>query len=108
MPETVALVRGIYFDRADVPPELKDVHKGDPPRNIEMALNPLSSFSADEAIGRAFARKGTYGPGRFLITASVPRDRIFSTARSGLGCLNEGEVVVLGGKVSVTVQSVAP
>lgn len=54
---------------------------------------PLSSWSFDPEIARVFS----YGlDKRLVLRSKVKAKDIFSTARTGLGCLVEGEVVVLG------------
>lgn len=66
-----------------------------------VAMNPLSSWSLDEGIARRFS--GDYG---VILSAIVPVERVWSTARTGPGCLDEQEFLVLGGKkerVNVTV-----
>jgi len=54
--------------------------------------NALESYSLDPAVARSFAE----GKGAVL-KISVPRRHIFSTARTGTGCLAEREFVILGG-----------
>ena len=39
--------------------------------------------------------------GDTVMAVKVPRERIFSTARTGAGCLNEAEVIILGGELEV-------
>lgn len=55
-------------------------------------LNPLSSWSVSEGVARGFAR-GTNG---VVLTMDVPARAIASTSATGLGCLTEGELVLLG------------
>lgn len=62
---------------------------------------PLSSWSSDAGAAHQFAVRGldlsavTY--------QTVPVERIFATPLTGIGCLNEREFVVLGGKEQVVV-----
>lgn len=61
---------------------------------IATKLQPMSSFSAEYDVSRLFAS----GRGRgMMIGAEIPVERIIATARTGFGCLNEAEVVVLSG-----------
>lgn len=56
---------------------------------------PLASWSPSSATAAGFAlMKGDYG---VVTYQRVPADRILSTARTGLGALNEREFVVMGG-----------
>lgn len=62
----------------------------------DVTLRPLSSFSVDRSVAAQFAR-GVSTDESYIITGTVPVQRIFSTPRTGVGCLEEAEVVVLGG-----------
>jgi len=62
------------------------------PRQVNMALQPASSFSADLTTARSFAESG----GATMLLAKVPVSHILSTYRTGYGCAKEHEVVVLG------------
>lgn len=55
--------------------------------------NALESWSISPYIARGF---GGAGNDSRALVAEVPVSSIFSTARTGNGCLNEGEVVVFG------------
>ena len=70
--------------------------------NTPPEQNPLSSYSFDYDTSRAFTGStglGWRGAGKYraMLLAIIPKDRIFSTYGTGPGCLNEAEVVVLGG-----------
>lgn len=56
-------------------------------------LRPLSAWSYSLSEAQNFAWGGGAG---LLLAAMVPADRVLSCARTGIGCLNEKEVVVLG------------
>ncbi|MBD3251027.1 hypothetical protein GF380_00910 [Candidatus Uhrbacteria bacterium] len=71
-PETITLFRGT---RRQLSSDL-------------IKLNTLSSFSSDPMEATDF--------GRSLIEIQIPKSRILCTARTGLGCLKELEVIVLG------------
>jgi predicted ABC-type ATPase len=60
-------------------------------------LQPLSSFSVEYKTARDFAFGGGDPRNQAVTMMRVPAKQIFSTAKTGFGCLNEGEVVVLGG-----------
>lgn len=60
--------------------------------NQELSMRPLSSWSTDRIVASDFGDR--------TITATFPAERIFSLPITGLGCLNEEEVVVLGGKIN--------
>lgn len=72
-------------------------------------MQPLSSFSTSYDVAYGFSGSG-YSPQSWgvegleddtvyglsaVVFAEVPADKIFSTARTGFGCLNEAEIVVL-------------
>jgi len=64
---------------------------------------PMSSWSINPDTAIAFATADMFN-GR-LDAMWVPADRILSTPRTGYGCANEGEVVVLGGPYYTTSQA---
>jgi hypothetical protein len=65
----------------------------------EFRLQPLSSFTSRRSQAHSFAADWATSNDRLAIAAvRVPREKIFSTARTGFGCLNESEFVVLGQK----------
>jgi len=59
----------------------------------KFGLQPLSSFSLDPDQALYFTSSEEY---RVLIACDVPVGRILSTARTGYGCLEEAECVVIG------------
>lgn len=61
--------------------------------NATLDSNPLSSWSIDYATAKSFADNGKVSA---LTAVKVHRSQIFSTARTGVGCLTEAEVVLLG------------
>lgn len=63
----------------------------------ELQLQPLSSFSTTYRTADSFSLGGLGTP--LMMACRVPRERIFSTALTGIGCLDETEVVVTGGKL---------
>lgn len=71
-----------------------------PGKVATVKLRPISSWAFRRNTALIFA--GGLGSGG-VFGASVPANRIFSTAMTGFGCLNEHEVVVLGGEDKVLV-----
>lgn len=80
----VRLYRGAGFD------------KPQSPGSYELETNAISSWSLGESVARSFADDAPNGA---VISTVVPVERILSFPTTGLGCLREGEVVVLGGVV---------
>jgi hypothetical protein len=74
-------------------------------QEVSVRLNPLSSFSLSPAPAYDFATpyKNIGAPEGYAVIGRVlsqrlPAAQIFSTCLSGVGCLREREVVVLGGQ----------
>lgn len=98
--KSMVLYRG-YCNRGsndfDVP------SKGQYKKSTEsVALQPASSFSASVNVGLNFAIFSTNNPGLYkntqhLVYGEVPANRILSTCRTGRGCSEESEVIVIGG-----------
>jgi hypothetical protein len=94
-------LKGMYSetqDRLQDAPEMIWLFRGvsyDVPDGTKVQLQPLSSFSTNPKTAMEFAG-GRTGDGS-VFAVQVPKSRIFSTARTGNGCLSEEEVVVLGG-----------
>jgi hypothetical protein len=57
----------------------------------DLNLQPASSFSTSFFTAKGF--------GKMVILTRVPANRVLGTCRSGWGCLNEQEVVLLGGRL---------
>ncbi len=55
----------------------------------QVILQPMSSFSSQYAQASQF--------GNQMFTARIPVERIMGSARTGFGCLNEYEFIVLDG-----------
>lgn len=66
-----------------------NLHRED---TIRVETNPLTSWSTSTAVARRF--------GSTVVQMTVPVSMIQSCARTGRGCLNEYEVVVVGSAVS--------
>lgn len=101
----VTVVRGhkVYAGALDEAPWLDEMNAAYDPAggaDIEVPLRPLSSFTTDPSIAVDFAaRKGTSSDvaESLIFEGSVPVERIIATPRTGIGCLDESELVLLGG-----------
>jgi hypothetical protein len=89
--DSVLLYRGVNFSAGKAP---KWTQYG---RRRNIALQPISSFTSNVEIALRFSGTSSSSYSAHIIAMEVPRERIFSTARTGNGCLNEYEYVVLGG-----------
>lgn len=63
----------------------------------EVTMRPLSSWSLESGTADAF--------GSTILQATFPVDRILSIPTTGIGCLGESEVVVLGGRINAEVST---
>lgn len=86
-----------------VPEEQDDFNDDGNTWNADIPLRPLSSFSYDPNQASNFAGSGYTDTGR-MIAGVVPVSRVLSTAVTGNGCLNEREMVLLGGTDKWTVR----
>lgn len=83
---------------------------GDEPKYLTGAgrttvLRPASSWSTDKDVAWEFAAIAQdQGTATAILTVTVPASRVLSTPNSGIGCLSEAEVVLLGGTLDVTVE----
>lgn len=82
--DTVRLYRGLNFGE-NAPAQGAANYQG----------NALESWSISPYTAANFA-VGSWENGARVVVANVPISSIFSTARTGNGCLNEGECVVFG------------
>jgi hypothetical protein len=79
-----------------------DAIRGNENGSYELSTRPLTSWSTNDTVAIKF---GNGDKGVFL-SATIPADRIFSLPLTGIGCLNEEEVVVLGGRDTVIARTV--
>ena len=73
-----------------------------------IALRPMSSWTLDRDTADQFGRNSGQGSSKqvnVVVGTTVPVERIIATPRTGVGALNEWEVVVLGGKLDVAVRT---
>jgi hypothetical protein len=93
----LALQRGVSWSKPDEVPEVFrsfTEDRGGGSRVITADLNPMSSFSTSSPVAYDFASGRPLG---IMLLGSVPADRVFSVPMTGPGCLDEGEVIVIGG-----------
>lgn len=65
--------------------------------DMEVTLQPISSFSSDLQVAEMFANSGAASGGpRIIMKVTVPISRVFSTTLTGYGCSSESEFVILG------------
>jgi hypothetical protein len=91
--DTVTLYRGVRLSTSEV----KGWKEGS---YVPVVGNTLESWSVGSGIAANFAGQGTGGAGTtsVVLAMDVPVKMIVGTAKTGFGCLSEGEVVVLGSK----------
>ena len=73
-------------------------------RSIALGMRPLTSFSVNRSEARNF---GSDKPYRMLVAARIPVSRILGTAQTGMGIIDEGELIVLGGRETVMAEAVS-
>lgn len=84
--DTIKLQRGIYLDTVDLDAMTEAGLKiGD---SIILDQNVMESWTYDPYTSENF--------GNVILEADVPANRIISTARTGIGCLDEYEFIVSG------------
>ena len=82
----VTLYRGIQL----TPEALKKFKLGEA---INLENNALESWSAKPNVARRFGY-----PNGIVLKSTIPVEKILSNARTGFGCLDEKEFVIIGGK----------
>lgn len=106
---SVTAYRGFNFSADEVVPDWADPEDNDidednpliPHWNADVPLRPLSSFSYDPDSANNFSSETGYGA---VVAGQVPVSRVLSTAVTGIGCLGEREMVLLGGTDKWTVR----
>lgn len=103
----LAVSRGMWFPTGTPAPEWVPAAKGDR-QQADVTLNPAASFTLRGEVSSYFARREwddeEYVPVR--VHGTVPAARILSLPRTGMGCLSEEEVVVVGGRAQWEVERV--
>ncbi len=87
----------VLWRGSDIPKELLEGVSHD--QVVESMLNAASSWSLNPNVASSFTSFSSAGGRQVVFEASIPRERIISTARTGFGCLNEWEFVVVGGDI---------
>jgi hypothetical protein len=121
----VAVARGMAVNLADLPANVRDalghidpntelwirnrptVIGRAPSAEAKVALQPMSSTAASVEIADRFAgyadQVGT-GTVAIIIKGTIPVELIVGTARTGMGCLHEYELVTLSGEGKWTIE----
>ena len=97
------VARGMNWEQDDedwrdnIPAVIQDYLDHPDPRGkaLKMRQNPLSSWSTEGQVAADFAADCSRGV-EARIGMRVPASDIFSLTTTGLGCLSESEVVVIG------------
>ena len=76
---------------------------GSKPEGNKATLQPLSSFAVDYVTAATFANDASYSQTAAVIAVEVPVSKIFSSALSGIGCLTESEMIVMGGEYNAKI-----
>lgn len=63
----------------------------------ELDQNPISSWSVESAAAFSFATSQNDAADGYILSADIPAERILSIATTGIGCLSEAELTVVGG-----------
>ncbi|WP_420879020.1 hypothetical protein [Rhodococcus sp. (in: high G+C Gram-positive bacteria)] len=95
----VSVSRGMWFSTSGDAPAWVPAAKGEHSR-IEVPLNPASSFTTRSEVSSYFARR-EWDDDEYVsvrLHGTVPASRVLSLPRTGMGCLSEEEVVVIGGR----------
>lgn len=88
--KTIRLYRGLNLPKED----LRGLSKGD---LLSHTSNALSSWSLDRRTCETFARYHDPDWVGIIMHMDVPVERIVGTAATGMGCIAEKEIVLLGG-----------
>ncbi|WP_137726205.1 hypothetical protein [Prescottella subtropica] len=94
----VSVSRGMWFSTSGDAPAWVPASKGERSHG-EVALNPASSFTTRSEVSSYFARR-EWDDDEYVsvrLHGTVPASRVLSLPRTGMGCLSEEEIVVIGG-----------
>ncbi|MDH6283986.1 hypothetical protein [Prescottella agglutinans] len=94
----VAVSRGMWFKTSQSTPDWVPAVKGQRV-DAEVPMNAASSFTTRGDVAAYFARR-EWDDDEYVcirVHGTVPAARILSTPRTGMGCLAEEEIVILGG-----------
>lgn len=126
--DKLLVYRGMHFDQDKKPGWLSNIEQngktmgsgsqaggimdefgfsGPKPKYVESAKmgksNPVSSYSTDYNVARDFALYGTRGSQGAVVAVEIPREQIFSLPTTGMGCVNENEVIAMPGNQNVRI-----
>jgi hypothetical protein len=97
---------GWQQEAPEMPKWIKDMKVGET-RTVMVKSLPLTSFSSDRALAAGYAQhRDSQDPrGRVTAVASVviPAERIASIGSTGMGRVEDNEVVVIGGEIAMQV-----
>lgn len=102
--DKITLYRGM-LKQFDNPNEFFGLEEG---KSIRVSGNPLESWSIDRKVATIFARgaESEEGYAGIVMKMDVPIRDIVATPLTGIGCLDEGEVVVMGSRLgTATIES---
>jgi len=96
--ERVVIYRGVKFDSD---PQEMELISGTQGQNVGYTGNAIESWTTQEGTGERFA--GSHGGGYVgaVYRMEIPVERVVGTARTGFGCLDEWEWVIIGGEGDV-------
>ena len=94
--KSVTAYRGMQFNNTQATPLKPAYGEAKYLKSAKSLLQPLSSFSLYPETAASF----TSGKTGALIAAEIPVSRILSTPKTGMGCLYEYEILVMGGDES--------
>ena len=105
----IPLARGYVEKDPDKASVLYNMFTGESKsKTVPTQMQPMSSFSAMTETAAGFSssitRQSSMG---MMLGADIPRERILSTVRTGFGCTNETEYVVLGSIDTMNVMTYA-
>ena len=91
--KTVTVFRGMHKNNAKwcTLPESKTR-----PQEATLNMRPLSSWSADIYVANQFAQEDVEYDDGIVFKCTFPVENVFSVPFTGVGCVDEDEVVVLG------------
>jgi hypothetical protein len=98
------VLRGMVWNALSIddgPPSWASPDRGPGPYEAEVPLRPLSSFTLSPFTAQEFV--GPEGDADWdqqrgvVMDGTVPAERVFALPRTGIGCLDEWEAVLLGG-----------
>lgn len=103
----VSVSRGMWFPTGSPAPAWVPAAKG-VRQQADLTLNPAAAFTLRGEVSSYFARR-EWDDDEYVsvrLHGTVPASRILSLSRTGMGCLSEEEVVVVGGRAQWEVERV--